>query len=156
MKSTPSDRSTLGPKTQKAIETNAGRLLEVGLEAVGRREVASFTELADYICGTCRTALILGLKSETQALEALAAVEDLLIALDLEFDALQPRNPYHRHRPVARQQHGPWRTSLYRNVGGDGVDVQTFEYRVAGITLTVRQFLKRGTLSAEEESCAAS
>ncbi len=125
-------------------------LVEEHLDDYGLElDVSDMTQLRTRI--DSMAALIIGLMGEEQALAAIATAEDLVEELDLDFDALIDGSPYGMFRHYAEREQDPWYVYEYRNLEGEGIHADIFELRVAGITLTVRHYLARGTLSREEE-----
>ena len=92
---------------------------------------------------------------EAAALNAWQQVENLLDDLGLDLDALVIGNPYEYFRHYAERDHDDWQVYEYRNLEGEGVHVDLFEYHVDSICFCVRQYLERGSLSPEEERWSA-
>lgn len=113
-----------------------------------------FETLRGHITGL--TALVVGYLAQDRALQAVEVVLDLLAELDLGFDAVVADNDYDCFRHYAERDHGDWWVYEYRNLEDEGVHVDLFVYKAAGITFYVRQFFQRGSLSPREEEFAAS
>ncbi len=101
------------------------------------------------------TAMVVGYLGEERARDAFREIEELLDEKDLPFEDLLADNPYELFRHYAERDEPPWQVYEYRNLEGEGIHVDLYELTVAGISFYVRQQLERGSLSAEEETWAA-
>ncbi len=119
---------------------------EYGLE-LGDVTLESLSDRIDHLA-----TLIVSFIAEARALEVVQAIEDLLDEHGLDISAVKGSDSYGYFRHYAEREECPWHVYEYRNLEGEGIHVDLYEYIVEGHHLYVEIFLEKGSLSDEEEN----